>query len=83
MEYRNALFFENVFPCLAKAETSAPKLVEHNEFSHEEELEEAKEPRRSKRARVENSFRDDFYTYMVEKEPQTFKEAVTSSEGPQ
>ena len=41
------------------------------------------EPRRSKRARVEKSFGDDFFTYVVESEPKTYQEAVTSSEGPQ
>ncbi|TLX69534.1 hypothetical protein E9993_22935, partial [Labilibacter sediminis] len=39
--------------------------------------------RRSKRARFEKSFGDDFYTYVVENEPKTYQEAVNSSEGPQ
>ncbi|XP_071719215.1 uncharacterized protein [Rutidosis leptorrhynchoides] len=48
------------------------KLVE----SEEEEL----ELRRSKRARTEGP---DFHSYMVENEPTTYREAVSSSEGPQ
>lgn len=41
------------------------------------------EARRNKREKVEKSFADYSYTYMVEREPQTFKEALTYSEGPQ
>ena len=38
------------------------------------------EPRRSKRVRTEKSFGLNFLTYVLEEEPQTFKEAVNSSE---
>ena len=38
------------------------------------------EPRRSKRARTEKSFGPDFLTYMLEGEPQTYKETVSSTE---
>ena len=31
---------------------------------------------------TEKSFGPDFLTYMVEAEPQTYKEAISSSEGP-
>ncbi|GKB43767.1 zinc finger, CCHC-type containing protein, partial [Tanacetum coccineum] len=41
------------------------------------------EPRRSKRARNEKSFRPDFVSFMVENEPTSYQEAVTSSEGKQ
>jgi len=36
--------------------------------------------RRSKRQRKETSFRNNFYTYFVENEPQTFCEAISSSD---
>ena len=36
---------------------------------------------RSKRARVEKSFGDDFETYLLEKEPLTYAQAVNSSVG--
>ena len=39
------------------------------------------ELRRSKRARVEKSFGLDFLTYMLEGEPQTYKEVLNSTEG--
>ena len=38
------------------------------------------EPRRSKRQRTSTSFGPDFLTYLLENEPRTFKEAVTSPE---
>ncbi|KAH9671079.1 hypothetical protein KPL70_017207 [Citrus sinensis] len=51
----------------------------NNEASEEEEQE--IEVRRSKRARIEKSFGPEFLTYLLESEPQNFKEAVTSAEG--
>ncbi|GKC05161.1 hypothetical protein Tco_0996771 [Tanacetum coccineum] len=42
--------------------------------------EEEVEPRRSKRARIEKSFGPDFVSFMVENEPTSYREAVTSSE---
>jgi len=93
MESRNASFFENVFPCLNKDKASSSRMDNenihnetHNELVQEEpnqSEDEEIEPRRSKRARVEKSFGPDFYTYMVEKEPDSYHEAVTSVEGPQ
>ena len=86
MESRNASFFENVFPCKSIKEASMSKRAHETieENSQDQNLEEEieVEPRRSKRARTENSFGPDFLTYMLDAEPQTFKEAITSSEGP-
>ncbi|GJS42867.1 retrovirus-related pol polyprotein from transposon TNT 1-94 [Tanacetum coccineum] len=45
--------------------------------------EEEVEPQRSKRARTEKSFGPDFVSFMVENEPTSYREAVTSSEGHQ
>ncbi|GJT62774.1 hypothetical protein Tco_1006307 [Tanacetum coccineum] len=42
--------------------------------------EEEVEPRRSKRARTEKSFRPDFVSFMVENEPTSYQEAITSLE---
>ncbi|GJW63097.1 hypothetical protein Tco_0114981 [Tanacetum coccineum] len=42
--------------------------------------EEEVEPRRCKRARTEKSFRPDFVSFIVENEPTSYREAVTSSE---
>ena len=40
------------------------------------------EPRRSKRTRTSKSFGPDFLTYLLEDEPQSFKEAMSSPEAP-
>ncbi|GKB43959.1 retrovirus-related pol polyprotein from transposon TNT 1-94, partial [Tanacetum coccineum] len=45
--------------------------------------EEEVEPRRSKRARNEKSFGPNFVSFLVENEPTSYREAVTSSEGQQ
>ncbi|GJS90085.1 retrotransposon protein, putative, ty1-copia subclass [Tanacetum coccineum] len=45
--------------------------------------EEEVESRRSKRARTEKSFGPDFVSFMIENEPTSYREAVTSSEGHQ
>ncbi|KAD6119649.1 hypothetical protein E3N88_10920 [Mikania micrantha] len=85
MESRNASFFEEVFPCLKKELPSSSTPVDeivHDEDQEQLEAEEV-EPRRSKRQRIEKSFGPDFLTYMVEGEPQTYRDAVTFSEGPQ
>jgi len=86
MDSRNASFFENVFPCKSIKAASVPKRVhetiEENSQDQNSEEEIEVEPRRSKRVRTENSFGPDFLTYMLDAEPQTFKEAITSSEGP-
>ena len=85
MESRNASFFEEVFPCLKKEHTRSSSCVDeivHDEDQEQSEAEEV-EPRRSKRQRIEKSFGPNFLTYMVEGEPQTYREAITSSEGPQ
>nr|GEX43574.1 reverse transcriptase domain-containing protein [Tanacetum cinerariifolium] len=51
--------------------------VVHEERHHQSE-EENVEPRRSKRARIEKSFGPDFVSFMIENEPNTYREVVTS-----
>ncbi|GKA78709.1 retrovirus-related pol polyprotein from transposon TNT 1-94 [Tanacetum coccineum] len=96
MESRNASFFENIFPCLSKETGSSSRLddkvVQDKRQRDDNDLqndrqdqtdEEEVEPRRSKRARNEKSFGPDFVSFMVENEPTSYREAVTSSEGQQ
>ena len=82
MELRNASFFEDVFPYGSKEKPGSSKRVLEtiHENSQDEDTDEEVEPRRSKRARIEKSFGPDFLTYMLEGEPQTYKEAVNSTE---
>ena len=87
MESRNASFFEHVFPCKFEEGPSLCKRTfetmnedsQNQEQEQEEEVED--EPRRSKRIRTEKSFGPNFLTYMLESEPQSYKEAMNSLEG--
>nr|GEW92003.1 hypothetical protein [Tanacetum cinerariifolium] len=54
----------------------------HDKRQYQLEEEEVK-PRRSKKARTKESFGPDFVSFMVENEPTSYQEAVTSSEGHQ
>ena len=83
MESRNASFFEDVFPCKSKVEPNSSKraLETINENNQDENDNGEDEPKRSKRERVEKYFGLDFLTYMLEREPRTYKEAVNSTEG--
>ena len=86
MESRNASFFEHVFPCKSIEDSSSSKrtyetIVEDSQDHYQnDEIED--EPRRSKRVRTEKSFGPDFLTYLLEGEPQSFEEAMSSSEAP-
>ncbi|GJV73984.1 retrovirus-related pol polyprotein from transposon TNT 1-94 [Tanacetum coccineum] len=93
MESWNASFFENIFPCLTKESGSSFRLDyevvqdkrqrDDNDLQVErqDQVEEEVEPRRGKRVRTEKSFGPDFVSFMVENEPTSYQEAVTSSEG--
>ncbi|XP_075475893.1 uncharacterized protein LOC142514930 [Primulina tabacum] len=65
---------------LREEPSSSKRLYETND--EKQELDQDIEPRRSKRARTEKSFGPNFITFMMESEPQSFKEAMSSSEGP-
>ncbi|KAJ9556794.1 LOW QUALITY PROTEIN: hypothetical protein OSB04_011408 [Centaurea solstitialis] len=67
MESRNASYFEDVFPCLNKVEKVSSSKGKEIVREDEQSEEDEEQPRRSKRA----------------SEPKTYREAVTSSEGPQ
>ena len=84
MESRNVSFFEHIFPYRSTSESSSVKRTLHpaNDSSQDQEDEFEIELRRSKRARTSTSFGPDFLTYMLESEPQTYKEAVSCPEGP-
>ena len=83
MESRNASFFEDVFSCKSKVElNSSKRAFETINGNNKDENDNGEvEPRRNKRARVEKSFGLDFFTYMLEGEPRTYKEAMNSTEG--
>ena len=74
MTSRNAYFSEDVFPIRSREEPRYSKRVLEN--INENSLDQDKEgeivPRHSKRARTEKSFDQDFLTYVLEGELQTF-----------
>ncbi|GKF64485.1 retrotransposon protein, putative, ty1-copia subclass, partial [Tanacetum coccineum] len=78
------------FPCLSKETGRSSRLDDkvvqdkrQRDDRQDQTNEEEVEPRRSKRARNEKSFGPDFVSFMVENEPTSYREAVTSSEGQQ
>ena len=82
MESRNASFFEDVFPCRSKEKPSSSKrgLETIHENSQDENTDREVEPGRSKRVRTKKTFGPDFLMYMLEREPQTYKETMNSTE---
>jgi len=77
IETKNVDFFEDIFPLRSNASSST-------NTSHEQPIETCSEPmcedlRRCKRQRVEKYFGEDFYTYLVEDDPLSFSEAISSS----
>ena len=74
IETKNVDFFENIFPW----KTNDQQQVQRNlriESSEPFEL----ELRRSKRERKGTNLGDDFYTFLVDDKPRSYKEAMISS----
>ena len=80
IELKNASFFEDVFPCKSKEESSSSKQVLRTITENTQDQYGEVEPRHNKRAKMEKSFVPDFLTCVLEGEPHTFKEVVNSSE---
>ena len=79
IESDNAEFFEDIFPYKNEGKTLGESSKRPREIT-EENVPNIEEPRRSKRQRVPKSFDPDFLAFLLENEPQTFKEAMKSSE---
>ena len=87
IESRNESSFEEIFPYKSTQESSSLKrnFESTSSTSHDQELMEERnevEPRRSKKAKTSKSFAPYFQTYMLEDEPQSFKEAISTPEAP-
>ena len=82
IESRDATFIEVIFPYKSALESKILKrpLDTTNEETPTDQEPSVLEPRQSKRARIATSFGPDFLTNLVENEPQTFKEAMSSPE---
>ena len=80
---RDAIYFENIFPLKSRI-PSSPSItpsISDILFSSSTPANNY-EPRRSKRTWTLISFGEDFFTYLVEGDPNSFKEAIDSSESP-
>ncbi|KAL8149960.1 hypothetical protein AgCh_006827 [Apium graveolens] len=88
MESRNASFFKTMFPCNPGNQQPTTSKRSHKSVDDDNESDESKDGnvgavRRSKRQRTEKSYGSDFMTYLLEEgDPKTYKEAVTSPDGP-
>ena len=84
MESTEIEFFENIFPFKEQRHNDggSNRKYEASSFKGQVGQEAEVKPRRSKRAKKATSFGPDFLTYMVEDEPQTFGEAMASSDAP-
>ena len=85
IESKNASFFEEIFPYKSTQESSSLKrnFESTSNISHNKDLMEERnevEPRSSKRTKTSKSFGPNFLTYMLEDEPQSFKEAISTHE---
>ena len=72
------MFFENIFLYNIVYESIDNNNRSRDTISRSDPMED--EPRHSKRQRTSTSFGPDFLTYLLENEPRTFKEVVTSPE---
>nr|CAN62301.1 hypothetical protein VITISV_034115 [Vitis vinifera] len=75
--YCNQDFFEKIFHVKLNGEqqvqkTSRDKSIEPSKF----------EPRRSKRDRKETNLGDGFYTFLIDEDPRSYKEVITSPDAP-
>ena len=77
IETKNAYFFENIFPWKQNSEQQVQRNL-RIESSDPSEL----ELRRSKRERKETNLGNDFYTFLVDDDPRSYKEDMTSSYAP-
>ena len=77
----NESLFEDVFPCNSKEETGLSKLMLETVDENSKDKNKDSEVKliRSKRARVEKYSGLDYLTYMLKGEPQTYKEAINST----
>ena len=76
IETKNAEFFEHIYPLRDKISHTTESL--NRPLFVSEQTNEIL--RRSKRQRKETSFGNDFYTFLVDNDPQTYFEALSSSE---
>ena len=79
IESDNADFFETIYPYKKECASSSKESKRPRE-EIKENIPDEENPRRSKRQRTTTSFGPEFLTFLLENEPRTFNEAMSSSE---
>jgi len=80
-EVRDVVYFENIFPFKSRLPSDPSCTLSAFAIpSSSSSPSIDSEPRRSKRTRTLTSFSEDFFTYLIEGDPNSFKEAMNSSE---
>ena len=82
IESRNAYFFENVFPYKSTQESNSSKRTHDTAIGSSQGQQDDDELKRNKRTRRSKSFGPYFLTYLLEDEPKSFKEAMSSPKAP-
>ena len=80
IEVKDVVYFENIFPLKSKIHDDpfiTPSISDISSSISAPVTD--SEPRRSKRIRSLTSFGDDFFTYLVEGDPNSFKKAIDFS----
>ncbi|CAL5400680.1 unnamed protein product [Camellia sinensis] len=86
IESHEATFFEDIFPyktrisnqVVNRTSTPSTSVIPLRDDCEHLNI----EPRRSKRTRIQKTFGDDFYTFLIEGEPNTFIEAISFLDAP-
>ena len=83
IEFRDVVYFENIFLFKSRipSDSSCTPSVFDISFSSSAPTSDF-EFRRSKRTRTLTSIGEDFFTYLIEGDPNSFKEIMDSSEPP-
>ena len=71
IEFENAIFFEHVFPLKNKEKELHDSIEISNDF-----VDDVQKIRRSKQARNEKDYSNDFFAYVVEDEPVSYYDAI-------
>ena len=83
IKVRDVIYFENIFPFKSRISSDPSCSPSTSDISSSSSAPVTDfEPRRSKRTRILTSFSEDFFTYLVEGDPNSFKEGMDSSESP-
>ena len=87
IEVRNDVYFENIFSFKSRVPSDTSCILSTSNTSSTSDIPSFSsapptdtELKRSKRTKILRDFREDFFTYLVEGNPCSFKEAIDSSD---